>query len=166
MRQDLLLETMWEEASEEEFSTLWSAEVDDLRGKPAPAPSIWWRPAPACLGPSGRPCPGLAYHHRRWPVVPRTSGACAGRPKLAAAFGIEAAIVVSGEDTAKHVLGTGEMATLGSYRLKRSLVAGEHRLELLDWPYSRLGELKAAGCFTEIIQHKTRLFIPVRAASA
>jgi hypothetical protein len=26
--------------------------------------------------------------------------------------------------------------------------------------------LKAAGCFTEIIQHKTRLFIPVRAASA
>jgi hypothetical protein len=63
------------------------------------------------------------------------------------------------EDTAKHVPGTGEMATLGSYRLKRSLVAGEHRLELLDWPYSRLGELKAAGCFTEIIQHKTRLFI-------
>ena len=27
-------------------------------------------------------------------------------------------------------------------------------------------ELKAAGCFTEIIQHKTRLFVPVGSAPA
>ncbi|MBN3557594.1 strawberry notch family protein [Sphingomonas yabuuchiae] len=168
MRQDLLLETMWEEASEEEFSTLWSAEVDDLRGKTRTS-TIYL--VAGLLLPVWDRLPD--DHVQVWRITTDDGQSFLGRlvpapvvPKLAAAFGIEAAIVVSGEDTAKHVLGTGEMATLGSYRLKRSLVAGEHRLELLDWPYSRLGELKAAGCFTEIIQHKTRLFIPVRAASA
>src|SRR3546814_7226291 len=33
MRQDLLLETMWEESSEEEFSALWQAEVEEMRDK-------------------------------------------------------------------------------------------------------------------------------------
>ena len=61
---------------------------------------------------------------------------------------------------------TGETSAMGAYRLKRSLVAGQQRLELLDWPHTRLAELKAAGCFTEIIQHKTRLFVPVASAQA
>ncbi|TAJ72596.1 MAG: hypothetical protein EPO45_19820 [Sphingobium sp.] len=33
-------------------------------------------------------------------------------------------------------------------------------LELLDWKPEALPHLKAAGCFTEIIQHRTRLFVP------
>jgi hypothetical protein len=33
VRQDLLLETMWENASEAEFSTLWQAEVEEMSGK-------------------------------------------------------------------------------------------------------------------------------------
>ena len=33
MRQDLLVETMWEEASEEEFAALWQAEVEEMSGK-------------------------------------------------------------------------------------------------------------------------------------
>ena len=49
---------------------------------------------------------------------------------------------------------------IGSLRLKRALVAGDHRLELLDWKSEALPHLKAAGCFTEIIQHRTRLFVP------
>jgi hypothetical protein len=86
--------------------------------------------------------------------------------KLADAFGIAATITVSAEDSAKHVMTTGEISTVGAYRLKRSLVAGQQRLELLDWPHTRLAELKAAGCFTDIIQHKTRMFVPVASAAA
>lgn len=81
------------------------------------------------------------------------------------AFGIAATISASGADTAKHVMGTGDILAVGAYRLKRSLVASQQRLELLDWPHTRLAELKAAGCFTEIIQHKTRLFVPVAIAA-
>ena len=55
---------------------------------------------------------------------------------------------------------------MGSSRLKRCSIAGQRRLELLDWPHTRLAELKAAGCFTEIIQHKTRMFVPVATAAA
>lgn len=80
--------------------------------------------------------------------------------KLAGAFGIDARVEVSGAETVKHVLQTGETMSVGTFRLKRSLVAGNQRLELLDWEPNRLSELKAFGCFTEIIQYKTRLFLP------
>jgi P-loop containing NTP hydrolase pore-1/C-terminal domain on Strawberry notch homologue len=43
---------------------------------------------------------------------------------------------------------------------KRSLVNGHHRLEILNLPPQRLIEFKTMGCFTEIIQFKTRLFVP------
>jgi hypothetical protein len=87
-------------------------------------------------------------------------------PKLAEAFGAIATISITGEEAARHVMATGDIAPVGAYRLKRSLVAGQQRLELIDWPHTRLAELKAAGCFTEIIQHKTRLFVPVATAAA
>jgi len=44
--------------------------------------------------------------------------------KLADALGIAATITVSGADTAKHVMTTGDTAAVGAYRLKRSLAAG------------------------------------------
>ena len=50
--------------------------------------------------------------------------------------------------------------SIGALRLKGALVAGDQRLELLDWKSDALPHLKAAGCFTEIIQHRTRLFVP------
>jgi hypothetical protein len=45
-------------------------------------------------------------------------------------------------------------------QLKRSRVNTEFRLEILELPPARLEEFKAMGCFTEIIQWNTRLFIP------
>src|SRR3546814_20027987 len=74
--------------------------------------------------------------------------------------GVDAAITITPAEAVAHVLAAGEITAIGAYRLKRSLVAGQQRLELLDWPAARLPQLKAAGCFTEIIQHKTRLFVP------
>ena len=55
---------------------------------------------------------------------------------------------------------------IGSLRLKRALVAGDHRLELLDWQSDALPHLKAAGCFTEIIRYQTRLFVPTTSAAS
>ncbi len=167
LRQDLLLETMWEEASEEEFSALWSAEVDDMRERIRTS-TIYL--VAGLLLPVWDRLPD--EHVQVWRLTTDDGQSFLGRlvpapivPKLAAAFGIDAGITVSAEETSKHVLATGETSAIGAYRLKRSLVAGQQRLELLDWPYTRLAELKAAGCFTEIIQHKTRLFVPVSSAS-
>lgn len=44
--------------------------------------------------------------------------------------------------------------------LRVSRVDGDRRLELLGFDPRALASFKAKGCFTEIIQHKTRLFVP------
>jgi len=168
MRQDLLLETMWEETTEEEFSALWQAEVEEMQGKIRTSTLYL---VTGLLLPVWDRLPD--DHVQVWRLNTEDGQSFLGRivpaplvSKLADAFGIAATITVSGEETAKHVMTTGEISSVGAYRLKRSLVAGQQRLELLDWPHTRLAELKAAGCFTEIIQHKTRLFVPVGTAVA
>lgn len=167
MRQDLLLETMWEDTSEEEFAALWQAEVEEMSGKTR-TNTLYL--VTGLLLPVWDRLPD--DHVQVWRLNTDDGQSFLGRivpaplvTKLADAFGIAATITVSGAETAKHVMGCGEITAIGAYRLKRSLVAGQQRLELLDWPHTRLPELKAAGCFTEIIQHKTRMFIPVATAA-
>ena len=53
------------------------------------------------------------------------------------------------------------LSLLGGYQLRRSLVMGQPRLELIGASGAALPILKALGCFTEVIQWKTRVFIPV-----
>ena len=48
--------------------------------------------------------------------------------------------------------------------LKRSRVGGEQRLEILGFEARALPSYKAKGCFTEIIQFQTRLFVPTNRA--
>ncbi len=50
-------------------------------------------------------------------------------------------------------------------RLVRCYVNDAARLEIRDFPASRLGWLKSLGCFTEVIAYKTRLFVPVSRAA-
>jgi len=168
MRQDLLLETMWEETSEQEFAALWQAEVEEMQGRTRTSTLYL---VSGLLLPVWDRLPD--DHVQVWRLNTDDGQSFLGRivpaplvAKLADAFGIAAAITVSGEETAKHVMTTGEISALGVYRLKRSLVAGQQRLELLDWPHMRLAELKAAGCFSDIIQHKTRPFVPVASAAS
>ena len=52
----------------------------------------------------------------------------------------------------------------GDLSLKRSRVNGEQRLEILGFDPRALPSWKAKGCFTEIIQYQTRLFVPVSQA--
>jgi len=51
-------------------------------------------------------------------------------------------------------------------RLHRALVNGEARLEIRSYPLERREWLKSFGCFVEIIQYRTRLFVPVARAAA
>jgi len=166
MRQHDLLESAWKPAGTEEFSRLWQAEIDELKDK---------RRINTIYVVTGLLLPVWGQlpddHVQVWRLTTEDGQSYLGRlvpallvPKLAGAFGIDAGITVSGAETVKHVLATGEIADLGPYKLKRSLVAGERRLELTDWPHTRLAELKAAGCFTEIIQYRTRLFVPLAEA--
>ena len=50
--------------------------------------------------------------------------------------------------------------------IKRSLVNGTQRLELVGAPVAQLPWLKSIGCFTEIIAYRTRLFVPAPSADA
>jgi len=45
-------------------------------------------------------------------------------------------------------------------------VNGSRRIEIVDAAAARIPELKAKGCFTEIIAYKTRVFVPLDQADA
>jgi hypothetical protein len=45
-------------------------------------------------------------------------------------------------------------------------VNGSRRIEIVDAEAARIPELKAKGCFTEIIAYKTRVFVPTDKAEA
>jgi len=49
--------------------------------------------------------------------------------------------------------------------IKRSLVNGSPRIELVGAPSQQLAWLKSIGCFTEVIQYRTRVFLPVSTAA-
>lgn len=50
--------------------------------------------------------------------------------------------------------------------LRRSIVNGNSRVEIIDAPASQLPWLKSIGCFTEIIAYRTRVFVPANDAEA
>ncbi len=49
--------------------------------------------------------------------------------------------------------------------IRRALVDGTPRIELVGAPPQQIAMLKSAGCFTEVIQYKTRVFLPVQTAT-
>ncbi|MGW8138332.1 strawberry notch C-terminal domain-containing protein (plasmid) [Sphingomonas zeae] len=49
--------------------------------------------------------------------------------------------------------------------IKRALVNRSPRIELVGAPAEQIAWLKSIGCFTEVIQYRTRVFLPVPAAA-
>jgi len=49
--------------------------------------------------------------------------------------------------------------------IRRALVNGTPRIELVGAPSQQLAWLKSIGCFTEVIQYRTRVFLPVPTAA-
>ena len=82
-------------------------------------------------------------------------------------LGIGDRIALSPEQVVEAALG-GKVVpidALSGTSLKRSRVNGEQRLEVIGFDPRALPSWKAKGCFTEIIQYQTRLFMPVNHAN-
>ena len=47
-----------------------------------------------------------------------------------------------------------------NFTIRTSRVNGARRIEIVGAEAARIPELKAMGCFTEIIAYKTRVFVP------
>ena len=69
---------------------------------------------------------------------------------------IAAAILGGGTWKAPHPL---------NFTIRTSRVNGSRRIEIVDAEAARIPELKAKGCFTEIIAYKTRVFVPMDGSS-
>jgi len=48
-----------------------------------------------------------------------------------------------------------------NFTIRTSRVNGARRIEIVGAEAARIPELKALGCFTEIIAYKTRVFVPI-----
>ncbi|CAH0356576.1 hypothetical protein SPH9361_04216 [Sphingobium sp. CECT 9361] len=70
---------------------------------------------------------------------------------------IAAAVMGGGTWKAPHPL---------NFTIRTSRVNGSRRIEIVDAEAARIPELKAKGCFTEIIAYKTRVFVPLDRADA
>ena len=83
--------------------------------------------------------------------------------KLQAAFGLEQGIRLGARDLLTAVKAGDEVAIpgLGKARLAYVLVNSARRLEIRDYDADDRAWLKARGVFSEIIQYRTRLFVPV-----
>lgn len=90
----------------------------------------------------------------------------AGIEKVATAFGVSMAISLSPAELVAGARGNGGVAIpfLPGARLLRCYVNDDARLEIKDFPATKLPWLKSVGCFTEIIAYKTRLFVPTNHA--
>ena len=81
-------------------------------------------------------------------------------------LGVDKAIQLSTGEIIEAAL-AGKIVPIDQARglsLKRSRVNGEQRLEILGFEARALPSYKAKGCFTEIIQFQTRLFVPTNRA--
>ena len=88
--------------------------------------------------------------------------------RLAEKFGVETASRMSIDETIACALAgdAGRLSALGNASLHRVMVNGDWRLEIRGYPAEKREWLKSLGCFTQIIQYKTRLFVPVDRAAA
>ena len=88
---------------------------------------------------------------------------------IAESFSLSGIAGPSAEQIGALVIASGKPLGLASHdplTVKRSLVGGEQRLELIGFSPDRLDWYKNKGCFTEIIRYRTRLFVPVSRASS
>ncbi|VWX51038.1 strawberry notch family protein [Novosphingobium sp. 9U] len=84
-------------------------------------------------------------------------------PELLKKFGIDATTKLSPEEMVASVLQGGEIeiTTPWPVTIRSSRVNLQNGTEIIGAPAAQLPWFKSLGCFTEIIQYKTRLFIPV-----
>ena len=165
-----LAESAWEDMSESNFDAAWQAEYEeDANGLVADTLYL----ATGLLLPVWGALPkedlsvmrildeaGNGWLGRRIPeiYVERVLDKLGVSDRVAIAPDKLAQAILAGRSyTVKHPLNA---------TIKTSRVNGHKRLEIAGVEAAQLPGLKAMGCFTEIIAYKTRVFIPLDAASA
>ncbi|WP_379923701.1 strawberry notch-like NTP hydrolase domain-containing protein [Erythrobacter sp. R86502] len=170
LREHDLFETAWEPCDQSVFVAAWSAEAEEA-AKTVDTEII--RIATGLLLPiwSALPSDHLAVNR----IVDAEGTSWLGRmvfpehvAKLLKDLGVETATPLSPSETLRAVQGGGSIALVRPVpcELKRSRVNGSWRIEIAGAPASQLAWFKSLGCFTEVIQYRTRLFVPTEKAEA
>lgn len=169
IRDNALTESHWAPIAKDEFEALWIAEVEEARAK-IDIETISM--ATGLLLPVWNQLPDDDL--RVWRVSDAEGNSILGRiispsgfEKVARAFGVDMAIALSPAEMVAGARNSEGVPVPGMdpARLIWAHVNGSRRLEIRDFPATRREWLKSIGCFTEIIQYKTRLFIPGDRAS-
>lgn len=82
-------------------------------------------------------------------------------------LGLERADSLPPADIAKSALSGRSVDLVRPFPMtvKRAVVNGQPRVELVGCPAEQLPWIKSLGCFTEIIHYRTRVFLPVQSAA-
>lgn len=170
LREHDLFETAWEPCDQSVFAAAWSAEAEEA-AQTVDTEII--RIATGLLLPiwSALPSDHLAVNR----IVDAEGKSWLGRMvfpehvgKLVKDLGVETPAPLSPSETLRAVQAGGSIALVRPVpcELKRSRVNGSWRIEITGAPASQLVWFKSLGCFTEVIQYRTRLFVPTEKAEA
>ena len=165
------VETSWTEASPQAFERAWQDEMDEALASTS-TETLYL--ATGLLLPIWNVLPD--DHVQVLRIVDQAGRSLLGRevpalalPELGRRLGLDLDRALDPRLLASAVLDTGRpcpLPGLAGLTLKRALVGGERRLELIGFEPRRLAEYKALGCFAEIIRYQTRLFVPLERANA
>ncbi|BAI99021.1 MULTISPECIES: strawberry notch-like NTP hydrolase domain-containing protein [Sphingobium] len=155
----------WEFCDSETFETLWHEEVAEAQSK-IDVETIHL--ATGLLLPIWHKLPDRSMEV--WRIADKAGNGLLGRivaaadvARMADQLGIEIAVTLSVQEilaAARRPDGI-VIPALGKARLIRSRVNGQQRYELKEFDAARLPLYKSRGAFTEVVQYRTRLFIPV-----
>jgi len=87
--------------------------------------------------------------------------------RLYASLGVDHVVELTADEVLDAVMQRGQSIHIsGGFTLRRSRVMSAYRLELVGATGANLPMFKALGCFSEIIQWQTRLFVPTEKSDA
>ena len=169
-REHDLLETAWTPIDRATFEEVWGSEVAEAAGQ---VDVQTLRLATGLLLPiwSALPSDHLVVNR----IIDGEGRSWLGRlvfdehvVQLFAKLGLAAADALPPADIVKSVLSGRSVDLVRPFAMtvKRSLVNGAQRVELTDCPAGQLAWLKSLGCFTEVIQYRTRVFLPAATAAS
>ncbi|RSU72124.1 methylase [Sphingomonas sp. S-NIH.Pt3_0716] len=169
MREDELFESAWTIIDRDSFSAKWTEEAADAATK---VDTETIRLATGLLLPiwSALPSDHLVVNR----IADEAGNSWLGRlvfddhvVQLFTKLGIDRAENLPPADIAKSALSgrSVDLARPFPMTIKRALVNGSPRIELVGAPPQQLPWLKTMGCFTEVIQYRTRVFLPLSDAA-
>lgn len=170
MREHELFESAWTPIDRDAFSAKWREEAQDAANK---IDTKTVRLAMGLLLPiwSALPSDHLVVNR----IADKAGNSWLGRlvfdehvVQLFTKLGIDRAENLPPQDIVKSAFSgrAVDLARPFPMTIRRALVNGSPRIELVGAPAQQLAWLKSIGCFTEVIQYRTRVFLPVPTAAA